>query len=139
LKLDDSRLSGGLQVKQEVNGLLVEPLGRPCLSFATKGVALGSVAFQPSDLNLCPVNGAYMKPGKGGASGGAVLGDVAWPFASKSVSGTLGLKDAKLSWIARNGFTFRISAPSLSLPLQIDDRTLTIDALNPDVDISTRS
>jgi len=137
LKLSPSRLSGGLQVTNDTDGLRVEPDGYPCLSFDTEGVELGSVGFQPAVLKLCPRGGAYMKPGFGKAAGSAVLGDVDWPFVSKSVTGTLGLKDARIDWSARKGFALTLSSPKLNLPLDIGDHTLIIDAARPDVGIST--
>ncbi|MEZ6011177.1 MAG: YdbH domain-containing protein [Hyphomonas sp.] len=137
LDLEESRLRGGIEVSQANDGLKVEPMGQPCLVFDTKGLVLGGVDFQPETLRLCPKAGVFMKPGRGGATGTASLGDVSWPFASKSVTGTLGLRNASLDWSLNKGFAFTISSPSLDLPLDIDTRTLTIAAENPRVSLRT--
>lgn len=137
VELADSKLSGGVQITQVKEGLRVEPVGQRCLVFDTKGVGLGGIDFEAARLNVCPRTGVFMKPGNGPPSGTASLGDVSWPFASKSVTGVLSLKDAVVDWSADKGFAFTLSSPSLGLPLQIDNRTLTIDAARPRVSLST--
>ena len=137
LDLASSRLSGDIQVTQDARGLMVEPVSQPCLLFETQGVGLGGVEFQPITQKLCAKSGVFMKPSLGQAAGAATLGDVAWPFASKSVAGTLSLRNAGLDWSPKNGFAFTLSSPGLSLPLDIDTRSLTIDAASPRVSLAT--
>ena len=137
LDLDTSRLSGSIAATQDKDGLKIVPLDQPCVTFDTKGAGLGGVDFQAKTLRLCPKSGVFLKPGSGGAVGTASLGDVNWPFASKSVSGTLGLRSAMVDWTMKKGFAFTISSPSLDLPLDIDARTLTIESIRPRVSLST--
>lgn len=131
LDLAPTRLSGDIQATQDETGLRVEPVSQPCLLFETQGVGLGGVAFEPITQKLCPKAGVFMKPALGQAAGVAMLGDVTWPFASKSVAGTLSLRNAALNWSARSGFSFTVSSPALDLPLDLETRTLTIDGSNP--------
>ncbi|WP_156942197.1 intermembrane phospholipid transport protein YdbH family protein [Hyphomonas adhaerens] len=137
IELAESRLSGAIQVINGEDGLRVEPVNQPCLLFDTQGVKLGGVAFQPNRLNLCPRQGAFMKPGNGDASGTASLGDVSWPFESKSVTGVLNLEKAAIDWSVRKGFSLALSSPELGLPMNIGDRTLSIDAARPRVRLAT--
>lgn len=137
IELAESRLSGAIQVINRERGLRVEPVNEPCLLLDTQGVKLGGVAFQPNRLNLCPRRGAFMRPGNGNASGTASLGDVSWPFESKSVTGVLNLKDAAIDWSVRKGFTLALSSPELGLPMDIGDRALSIDATSPRVRLAT--
>jgi hypothetical protein len=137
IELSDSRLSGTIQVISREEGLRVEPVNEPCLRFDTQGVKLGGVMFQPNKLNLCPRKGAFMKPGNGNASGTASLGNLSWPFESKSVTGELNLTNAAIDWSVRKGFTLSLSSPDLSLPMDIGDRTLSIEAANPHVRLVT--
>lgn len=135
--LSESRLSGAIQVTHREEGLRVEPVNDPCLRLDTQGVQLGGVMFQPNRLNLCPRKGAFMKPGNGDASGTASLGDVSWPFESRSVTGVLNLKSAAIDWSVRKGFTLSLSSPDLDLPMDIGDRSLSIDAASPRVHVVT--
>ena len=137
LDLSESHLKGGFEARREAEGLRVEPAGKPCFTFDTGGVGLGGVSFEPATLQLCPKSGAFMKPGNGQAGGTILLGDVSWPFASKSVTGMLGLEDATVDWSMKNGLAFTVSSPTLNLPLDIDERTLIIDSARPRVSIST--
>lgn len=137
LDLAPTRLSGDIQASQDKSGLRVEPVSQPCLLFETQGIELGGVAFEPITQKLCPKAGAFMKPALGQAAGAAMLGDVTWPFASKSITGTLSLSNAALNWSARDGFAFTVSSPTLDLPLDFGTRTLTIDASQPRMSLAT--
>ena len=137
VNLSESRLSGAVQVIRQGGDLRVEPLNQPCLVFDTRGITLGGVAFHRNKLNICPRRGGFMTPGNGQASGVAALGNVSWPFASQSVNGVLNLRDTSINWSASRGFSMTLSAPELSLPMDIGDRVLTIDAANPRVRLAT--
>nr|WP_321360941.1 YdbH domain-containing protein [uncultured Hyphomonas sp.] len=137
IELAESRLSGAIQLTSTEDGLRIEPVNQPCLLFDTQGVKLGGVAFQSNKLNLCPRQGAFMTPREGDASGTASLADVSWPFESKSVTGVLNLENAAIDWSVRKDFTLALSSPELGLPMNIGDRTLTIDAARPRVRLVT--
>ena len=137
LTLDHSRLTGAVQVSNKETGLRVEPINAPCLTFDTQGLTLGGVVFQPNRLNLCPRGGVFMKPGAGDASGRASLGNVSWPFQSKSVTGVLNLSDAAVDWSVSKQFSLSLSSPDIGLPMDIGDRTLSIDGASPRVRLVT--
>jgi hypothetical protein len=137
LQLSPSRLSGAIQVNSTEEGLHVQPVNKPCLLFDTQGVTLGGVAFQKNRLNLCPRAGAFMKPGRAEATGMAFLGDVSWPFESKSVTGDLNLSDAAIDWSVASGFAMTLSSPELGLLLNVGARPLSIDAGSPHVRLIT--
>ncbi|MBD3768748.1 MAG: YdbH domain-containing protein [Rhodobacterales bacterium] len=135
--LAESRLSGAVQVTRQGDDFQVQPVDQPCLRFDTQGVTLGGVVFQPNKLKLCARNGDFMAPANDQVSGTAALGDVSWPFASPSVSGVLKLSDTSINWSASKGFSMTLSAPDISLPMEVGDRVLTIDAANPRVRLVT--
>lgn len=137
LTLDHSRLSGAVQVSNTEKGLRVEPIKNPCLSFDTRGLTLGGVVFQKNRFDLCPHGGVFMKPGAGDASGRASLGTLSWPFESKSVTGVLNLSDAAVDWSVSKQFSLSLSSPDIDLPMDIGDRTLSIDGASPRVRLVT--
>ncbi|MEZ5954941.1 MAG: YdbH domain-containing protein [Hyphomonas sp.] len=137
-QLGASALSGGLRAARSDKGWQVLPENTNCLRFETDGVGIGAIDFQRNSFDLCPQGGAYIKPGRATPGGRLVLGDLSLPFSAKSVSGTVFLPDATLDWTSQGGLAFSLDAPTLSLPMQVGERTLGIDAAAPTMGFASR-
>ncbi|MCA8901605.1 MAG: YdbH domain-containing protein [Hyphomonas sp.] len=129
--LSPSRLTGGIVAANTQKGWQAAPLGAPCLAFATEGVGIGTVTFAPARLNLCPQGGKFMVPGRDG--GRLDLGNLSLPFQANSVSGTAHLPRTVLDWKMKQGLALTLGSPNLSLPMDIGERTLTIDGAGPEL------
>ncbi|MBY9065409.1 YdbH domain-containing protein [Hyphomonas sp. WL0036] len=134
--LEHARLSGGLSAVRDETGLRVQADGAPCLAFASGAITSGGITVPRADLNICPVDGRFIRQGRvlGGA---ARLGDVDIPLAFSGGTGTVGLKGAMVDWTADKGFSFLVSADTLSMPMTLGENTLTIDSGAPEVRIET--
>lgn len=136
VKFAPTRITGGLEGARNDEGWRAQAGGARCLAVDTDGLTLGAIALQPAHLDLCPVMGRFMKQGPR-PSGAAELGDVRLPFSLESGSGELVLTGAVIDWALDKAFTLAIDAESLSLPLLLGERTLTIDSAAPGISIVT--
>jgi hypothetical protein len=129
-------LKGGLDAARDASGWRVQAAGAPCLAVDTQGLTLGAIAVEPAKLNVCPVNGRFLRqatePG-----GAATLGNLKLPFTMESGAGVLSLAGAEIDWKAAKGFALALSADDLDMPLTIGERTLTISGKGPRIDVAT--
>ena len=134
--LAPTTLKGGLDAARDASGWRVQAAGAPCLAVDTRGLTLGAIAVDPAKLNVCPVNGRFLRqatePG-----GAATLGNLKLPFTMESGAGVLSLAGAEIDWTAANGFALALSADDLDMPLTIGERTLTISGKGPRIDVAT--
>jgi hypothetical protein len=134
--LEPTTLKGGLDAARDASGWRVQAAGAPCLAVDTRGLTLGAIAVAPAKLNVCGVNGRFMRqaavPG-----GAATLGNLRLPFTMESGAGVLSLAGAEIDWTAEKGFALTVSADDLDLPLTIGERTLTIAGAAPRIDVAT--
>ncbi|HRK66187.1 MAG TPA: YdbH domain-containing protein [Hyphomonas sp.] len=131
-----TRITGGLDGSRSEEGWRVQAASAPCLAVDTDGLALGTIALAPAHLDICPVNGRFMRQGPK-PGGAAVMGDVRLPFTLESGSGELNLTDAAIDWTLDGKFTLSVDAETLSLPLMLGERTLSIDSAAPGIEIVT--
>ncbi|MEQ9505880.1 MAG: YdbH domain-containing protein [Hyphomonas sp.] len=136
VKLAMTTLTGRLEAAQDAAGWRVQSAGAKCLSVDTAGLTLGAITMAPSELDICPVNGRFLREGPV-PGGSATLGRVNLPFAMESGSGALNLQGAAIDWSAASGFALTIRADALGMPLTLGERTLTIDGAEPRIDIRT--
>lgn len=134
--LAPTTLKGGLDAARDASGWRVQAAGAPCLAVDTRGLTLGAIAVEPAKLNVCPVNGRFLRqatePG-----GAATLGNLKLPFTMESGAGVLSLAGAEIDWTAAKGFALALSADDLDMPLTIGERTLTISGKGPRIDVAT--
>ncbi|MBA3068206.1 MAG: hypothetical protein FP825_06990 [Hyphomonas sp.] len=129
-------IRGGLDGAWDESGWRVQSLGAPCLAVNTAGFTLGAIAAQPAQMDVCPVNGRFMRQGRN-AGGTADLRAVRVPFTMQSGSGVLGLDSAVVDWTAGKTFDLTLRAAVIDLPMQIGERTLTILGAAPRIDVQT--
>lgn len=134
--LAPTTLRGGLDAAYDDSGWRVQAAGAPCLSVSSRGLTMGAIGLLPANLNLCPVNGRYLRQGSAPA-GSATLGDVSLPLTLGSGDGELNLEGAVIDWSAAKGFDLIVRADHLDLPLNLGERTLTIDSGAPRIDVRT--
>lgn len=136
VRFEPTTVRGGLDGAWDNSGWRVQASGAPCLSVDTAGFKLGAIDAQPAVINICPVNGRFMRQGKI-AGGSADLGAVRLPFTLQSGSGVFGLDSAVIDWTAGKTFALTARARSIDLPLELGERTLTIKGAAPRIDIET--
>lgn len=136
VRLANTKISGGLEAGKNETGWRVQSLGAPCLGVDTAGLTLGAIRMAPAKLNVCPVNGRFMRQGPV-PGGSASLGDVKLPFTMESGSGVLSLDKAMIDWTAAKTFALTVKAADLSLPMMIGGRTLTMAGATPRIDVQT--
>lgn len=136
VRLARTTLTGGLDAVRDAAGWRVQSAGSPCLSVDTQGLTLGAITMAASELDVCPVNGRFLREGPV-PGGSATLGNVNLPFTMESGSGELQLQAAAIDWSAAGGFAMTVRAGELGLPLILGERTLTIDGAEPRIDIRT--
>lgn len=129
-------LKGGLDAARDESGWRVQAAGAPCLAVDSGGLTLGAITLAPADLNICPVNGRFMRQGPV-PSGAASLGDVRLPFTMDSGSGEFILESTTVDWSAAKGFALTVRAGNLNLPLALNEGTLTIAGGAPRIDVTT--
>ncbi len=127
-----TRITGGLEGARTEEGWRVQAAGAPCLAVDSEGLAVGAIRIDPAHLDICPVNGRFMRQGPNPA-GSATLGDVRLPFTLESGSGELILTSAVVDWTLDKAFSLTVDADRLSLPLMLGERTLTIDSALPGI------
>lgn len=127
-------LKGGLEAQSSAAGWQVRSPGRPCLALSTSGVSVGAVTFLPVDLDLCANGGDFVRKGSKVAAGEVTLGDINLPFTMTTGSGTLSLDAATIDWNASKGLGLLVRAETMSLPLEIGERTLSIAGRAPRLD-----
>ncbi|MEZ5998025.1 MAG: YdbH domain-containing protein [Hyphomonas sp.] len=137
-QLAPSALTGGLQAVRSGDGWQVTPEGARCLRFETDGIGIGAIEFARNAIDFCPKGGDFVPTGRTDPGGQLLLGDLVLPFTARSVNGTLSLPDATLDWTSKGGLAFTLDAPTLSLPMNIGERTLAIDAARPQVTFASR-
>ena len=131
-----TRITGGLDGARSEEGWRVQAAGASCLAVDTDGLALGAIALAPAHFDICPVNGRFMRQGTNPA-GSAKLGNLRLPFTLDSGSGELILTEATIDWALNQNFSLTVDAETLSLPLMLGERTLTIDSAQPGIGIVT--
>lgn len=131
-----TRITGGVDGARNASGWRMQASGAPCFAVDTGGLKLGAIMLAPAHLDLCPVNGRFMREGPV-PSGAANLGAVRLPFSIDSGGGVLNLSGAKVDWAFDKAFTLSVDADELSLPLTLGERTLTIDSAAPGLGIRT--
>lgn len=136
VRLASTKITGGLEAGKNETGWRVQSIGAPCLGVDTAGLSLGAIRMAPAKLNVCPVNGRFMKQGPV-PSGSANLGDVRLPFTMESGSGVLSLEKAAIDWTAAKTFALSVKASDLELPMTIANRTLTMAGETPRIDVQT--
>lgn len=131
-----TRISGGLDGARSEDGWRAQASGAPCFEVDTDGLTLGAITIEPANLDLCPVDGRFMRQGlkPGGA---AQLGDVRLPFTLESGSGELILSAATIDWSLDRAFSLSIDARTLGLPMTLGERTLSIDSASPGITVVT--
>lgn len=131
-----TRITGGLDGARSEEGWRAQANGAPCLTVDTDGLKLGAISIQPAHLDVCPVNGRFMRQGQK-PGGAAQLGNVRLPFTLESGSGELILGRAAIDWSLDRDLSLSIDAESFSLPLLLGERSLTIDSAAPGISIVT--
>ncbi|MFN4025010.1 MAG: YdbH domain-containing protein [Hyphomonas sp.] len=131
-----TRLSGGVTAMRDETGWRVQSDGAPCLGLASDGIAFSGVTVPRAAFDICPVDGRFIRQGSP-LSGAARLGNVSVPLVFSGGEGTLGLEGALADWSLAQGFRIRISADTLSMPMTIGERTLSIDSGAPEIHIAT--
>lgn len=138
LDLAATSLTGALSIEENGRGWQVESPDRTCLRLDTQGLKFGAVAVLPAGTEVCPENGAFLRPGGAGLEGAARLGTLVLPLELSSGGGALTLAGARVDWASSEGVTLSAVADTLSLPLTISEKTLSIEAGLPRIGVSTR-
>lgn len=131
-----TRINGGLDGARDEEGWRAQASGAPCLTVDSDGLSVGAIRIDPAHLDICPVNGRFLRQGTNPA-GSATLGDVRLPFTLESGSGELILTGAVVDWSLNQAFSLTVDADSLHLPLVLGERTLTIDSALPGIAVAT--
>lgn len=131
-----TRVRGGLDAARDATGWRVQSLGPPCLAVDTQGLTIGAIRLLPADFDICPANGRFMRQGPV-PGGSGLLGSLSLPFTMESGEGVLKLDSAAIDWTADKGFALTARARTLDLPLQLSERTLTIQGDAPRIDVVT--
>lgn len=136
VRLERTRLAGGLSAVQDVSGLRVQSEGAPCLRVTSDGIVTGGITIPEAAFNICPVDGRFIRQGAP-LGGAASLGDLDIPMQFSGGQGTLGLRGAVVDWTMADGFALLLRANSLSMPMTLGENTLTIDSGDPEIGITT--
>lgn len=131
-----TRLSGGVTAMRDETGWRVQSAGAPCLGLVSDGIAFSGVTVPRAAFDICPVDGRFIRQGTP-LSGAARLGNVSVPVVFSGGEGTLGLEGALADWSLARGFEIKLSADTLSMPMTIGERTLSIDSGAPEIRIAT--
>lgn len=136
VQLARTTIQGGLDAARDDAGWRVQSSGAPCLAVDTAGMAIGAIRLAAAHIDVCPVNGRFMRQGP--VPGGAAdLGKLSLPFTMESGSGELILDGAGIDWTAGKALALTLSADRIDLPLAIGERTLTIAGAAPRIDLKT--
>lgn len=131
--LQDTKLVGHVRAAQAGEGWRVQTHNNSCIGFSTNGIASGSLVFGSSAISLCPVDGRFVRQEEGQSVGSIELGDISIPFHTDDSRGVFGIQKAGVEWTAADGIDLVFKGESLSLPLEFDKETLTIDGISPEV------
>ncbi len=136
VQLARTTIKGGLDAVRDEAGWRVQSTGAPCLAVDTAGMAIGAINIDAVHVDVCPVNGRFMRQGP--VPGGAAdLGKLNLPFTMESGSGELILEGAGIDWTAGKALSLTLGADNIDLPLTIGERTLTIAGADPQIDLKT--
>jgi len=136
VQLARTTIMGGLDAARDDAGWRVQSKGAPCLAVDTAGMAIGAIKLDAVHVDVCPVNGRFMRQGPV-PGGSADLGKLNLPFTMESGSGELILEGAGIDWTAGKTLSLTLSADDIDLPLTIGERTLTISGTDPRIDLET--
>ena len=89
------------------------------------------MAIKPTILKLCPTDGRFLRQSGDIYSGKLNFTEINLPFAGADTSGDITLTDGSLSWSAADALSLEINGKALSLPMQIGEKTLTIQSMTP--------
>jgi hypothetical protein len=136
VQLARTTITGGLDAVLDQAGWRVQSAGAPCLAVDTAGMAIGAISLEAAHVDVCPVNGRFMRQGPV-PGGSANLGKLNLPFTMESGSGALILDGTAIDWTVGKALSLSLRAGDLNLPLTIGERTLTIAGADPRIDLET--
>lgn len=131
--LDQTRLLGHLTAAQSRVGWNVQTRGEACPQIRSDGLKAGTLELDGFNLAFCPVDGRYLRQQGSETVGRVRLGDLDLGFKAGENSGVFMLEDAGVEWFVGDGFRVFLTGETLTLPLNISDRTLEIASQQPSV------
>lgn len=127
---------GGIDAFRGVEGWRIQTRGARCIGFDSAGATFQSVGIGSFDLALCPEDGRFLQERGGHPEGVVTLEAIKLPFTTGRTSGTIGLEDARLGWVLRNGLATQLRGDTLTIAIDTGSEDLVIDARRPNLEAS---
>ncbi len=110
-----------------------------CLNVDSAGFVFGTIAAGAFTAKACGAGGYLLDPNSKTLRGTFDLDDFALPFSTSNTTGTLQLANGALKFTGGKQTQIELTGDTLGLPMRIEARTLSVDALSPQLKFITTS